>query len=275
MPEGHTIHRHAKQQRPLLVDRAIEASSPQGRFDTGAAMIDGRLLESIEPVGKHLFYHFADDAGIVHIHLGMYGKFRVAKRKDAAEPKPPRGAVRLRLVTDVACVDLNGPTACELLERPAYDTIKSRIGPDLLDPKADREAVWRRMAKSKAAIGAMLMDQSVVSGIGNIYRAELLYRAGIHPLTPAKALGRERFDTLWADAVSQLKIGVRIGKIVTTDPAEFGAKTHRQLTADRRFYVYRRDKCLRSGAKVERFTIAGRTCYACPAEQKRLDATRG
>ncbi|MEO0964153.1 MAG: DNA-formamidopyrimidine glycosylase family protein [Planctomycetota bacterium] len=275
MPEGHTIHRHAKQQRPLLVEHAIEASSPQGRFDTGAAMIDGRVLESIEPVGKHLFYHFADGAGIVHVHLGMYGKFRVAKLTNDKAPPEPRGAVRLRLVTDAACVDLNGPTACELLEVPAYDTIKARLGPDLLDPNADREVVWQRIAKSKAAIGAMLMDQSVVSGIGNIYRAELLYRAGIHPLTPAKALGRERFDALWADAVAQLKIGVRVGRIVTTEPSEFGVKTHRQLTADRRFYVYRRDKSLRSGQKVERLTIGGRTCYACPAEQERLDRARG
>lgn len=268
MPEGHTIHRHARQQRKLLEGHPLAAESPQGRFDEGARMIHGHALDTIEPVGKHLFYHFANDAGIVHVHLGMYGKFRVAKLKPDQPPPEPRGAVRLRLVSPVACVDLNGPTACELLERPAYDTLKARLGPDLLDPNADRDAVWQRLFKSKAALGALLMDQSVVSGIGNIYRAELLYRAGIHPTTPAKALTRAQFDALWADAVAQLKIGVRVGKIVTTDPAEFGVKNHRALTADRRFYVYRRDNCLRCGKKVEKLTIAGRTCYACPNEQK-------
>ncbi|MEM6332488.1 MAG: DNA-formamidopyrimidine glycosylase family protein [Planctomycetota bacterium] len=270
MPEGHTIHRHAKQQRKLLEDRPISATSPQGRFEAGASMIDGRVLERIEPLGKHLFYHFADGAGIVHVHLGMYGKFRVAKLKDGDEPKEPRGAVRLRMVSDAACIDLNGPTACELLEAPAYETIRQRIGPDLLDPKADRERVWARMSKSKATIGAMLMDQSVVSGIGNIYRCELLYRAGIHPLSEARALSREQFDALWDDAVAMLKIGVRVGKIVTTEPEEFGAKNHRALTADQRFYVYRRTKCLRDGKKVEKFTIANRNVFACPETQKRL-----
>jgi len=270
MPEGHTIHRHARQQRKLLQGHPLAAESPQGRFAQGARMIDGHALDRIEPVGKHIFYHFASGAGIVHVHLGMYGKFRVAKLNTDQPPPEPRGAVRLRLVSPAACVDLNGPTACELLEAPAYDTLKARLGPDLLDPNADRDAVWQRVARSRAALGALLMDQSVLSGIGNIYRAEILYRQSIHPATPAKSISRDQFDALWEDAVDQLKIGVRVGKIVTTDPDEFNVKNHRALTADRRCYVYRRDNCLRCGNKVEKLTLAGRTCYACPAEQKRL-----
>ena len=74
MPEGHTIHRIAKDHSPLLVGRPVAVSSPQGRFAADAALVDGVVLDRIEPYGKHLFYWWAN--GLVgHVHLGLFGKF--------------------------------------------------------------------------------------------------------------------------------------------------------------------------------------------------------
>jgi formamidopyrimidine-DNA glycosylase len=98
MPEGHTLHRLARQQTADLGGRVIRASSPQGRFVEGAARIDGRVLTRATAYGKHLFQHYAGLADVVHVHLGLYGKF-----VGGPQPAPePRGALRLRLETDEA-----------------------------------------------------------------------------------------------------------------------------------------------------------------------------
>ena len=107
MPEGHTIHRLARDHRPLLVDRPVAASSPQGRFATGAEMLTGRVVEAVEPYGKHLFYVFEGDV-LLHVHLGLYGSWVSGKQP----PPEPRGALRLRLTTEDHWLDLRGPTGC-------------------------------------------------------------------------------------------------------------------------------------------------------------------
>ena len=84
MPEGHTIHRAARDQRPMLAGKVLDVSSPQGRFLEGAARLDGRRCTAIDAYGKHLLYRF-DDLSL-HIHLGLFGRFRAVKRP-AAEPK--------------------------------------------------------------------------------------------------------------------------------------------------------------------------------------------
>jgi formamidopyrimidine-DNA glycosylase len=103
MPEGHTLHRLARQQTADLGGRVIRASSPQGRFVEGAARIDGRVLTRATAYGKHLFQHYAGLADVVHVHLGLYGKF-VGEPRIVLEQVFPvrRGALRLRLETDEA-----------------------------------------------------------------------------------------------------------------------------------------------------------------------------
>jgi endonuclease-8 len=110
VPEGHTIHRIARDHTPLLVGRPVGAASPQGRFAAGAALLDGRVMTRIEPYGKHLF-HWYEGGVILHVHLGLYGKWTVG----TGAPPAPRGALRLRLTTEEAWFDLRGPIACELL----------------------------------------------------------------------------------------------------------------------------------------------------------------
>ena len=267
MPEGHTIHRLARDHRPLLVGRAVSASSPQGRFATGAEMLTGRVVEAIEPYGKHLFYGFEGDV-LLHVHLGLYGSFTTG-----AGPAPtPRGALRLRLVVDGAeqpgWIDLRGPTACELFTPADRDAVVARLGPDPLRKDADASRAWGRVSRSRTAVGALLMDQSVLAGVGNVYRAELLYRAGLSPFRPGREVPQRVWDGLWDDVRVLLRAGVRAGHIVTTEREDRDRRTGPPRREDR-FYVYRRHglPCRRCGTEIRTEVMAARNLYWCPVCQ--------
>lgn len=263
MPEGHTIHRLARDHRPLLVGRPVSASSPQGRFATGAEMLTGRVVEGVEPYGKHLFYDFGSDV-LLHVHLGLYGKFAVG----SGPPPEPRGALRLRLVADDTWIDLRGPTACELFTPADRDAVLARLGPDPLRKDADPERAWRRISRSRTAIGALLMDQSVLAGVGNVYRAEVLYRAGLSPFRPGREVPERIWDGMWEDLKVLLRAGVRAGHIVTTEREDRGRRSGTARREDR-FYVYRRHglPCRRCGAEVRTELMVARNLFWCPVCQ--------
>ena len=126
MPEGHTIHRTARDHHRLFAGSQLAVSSPQGRFRLGARKLDGQVLASVEAYGKHLFYLW--ERAILHVHLGLYGKFR----QHRCPPPAPRGAVRLRVIGYERAFDLNGPTACEIISQKALDAVHNRLGPDPL-----------------------------------------------------------------------------------------------------------------------------------------------
>lgn len=225
-------------------------------------MLDGRVVLGTDAWGKHLFHRF-DDVWL-HIHLGLFGKFR----DGAGEPPAPVGALRLRLVTDEHWVDLRGPTACELLTAPERDAVLARLGPDPLRPRTDPSPATRRIARSRAPIGALLMDQKVVAGIGNVYRAELLYRHGVHPLLPGRELDPSTWAAMWDDLVTLMRAGVRSGRIVTTEPDDRERPHGRPRRSDAH-YVYRRTglPCRRCGTPVLSDTLVARTVYWCPVCQ--------
>ncbi|HSP39645.1 MAG TPA: DNA-formamidopyrimidine glycosylase family protein [Frankiaceae bacterium] len=266
MPEGHTIHRLARDQRKVLEGRPLQASSPQGRFAEGARLIDGKVLSRINPYGKHLFYAFDGLAEQLHVHLGLYGKFTTG-----TVPAPaPRGALRLRLASEDVWTDLRGPTACELLTPAEVRTVLDRLGPDPLRPRADLEPAWERISRSRVAVGALLMDQSVIAGIGNVYRAELLFRAGISPFRPGRDITRAEWEGLWVDLQVCMRAGVRAGRIVTTRPEDRSRRTGR-VTREESFYVYRRADlpCRLCGSPVRTEVMVGRNLYWCPVDQSR------
>jgi len=257
MPEGHTIHRAARKQREVLAGAPVQATSPQGRFADGAALIDGRVLRDIEAHGKHLLYRFDDDL-TMHVHLGLFGRFFTHR----AEVPEPRGAIRLRLVGRDAAVDLRGPTACELLEPDDELTLLARLGPDPLRPDADPDRAWHRISRSKREIGALVMDQSVMAGVGNVYRAEALHVLGIHPSREGRSLTRDEFDALWATVCRMLRDGERAGRIVTVSAADAGMPKSR-IPRGERTYVYRQRECRSCGAPVAMWDMAGRRAWAC------------
>ena len=186
MPEGHTLHRLAHDLDDAFAGTAPRASSPQGRFEDGAALLDGRAWRGASAWGKHLFVAFDGDL-VLHVHLGLYGKFHVHAGDYAATGAPdPVGQVRLRLLTADRLAELRGATACEVLTPAEAEAIQARLGPDPLRPLDelnDPERAWHRVHRSRTAIGPLIMDQAVLAGVGNVYRSEVLFR---HRLDPAK-----------------------------------------------------------------------------------------
>ncbi len=257
MPEGHTIHRLARDHTRAFAGHELRVSSPQGRFDQGARTLDGRRLESIDAHGKHLFYRW-EGARILHVHLGLYGKFRWRRA-----PFPdPRGAVRLRVLSDERGFDLNGPTACELLDESACAKITARLGQDPLRDDVDVEAAKQRILKSRGAIGRLLLDQSVIAGVGNVFRSEAMFLTGIHPERPGNALTEAEFDALWRSLTDMLRTGVRYNRIITTDPKVIG-KPRSRMSAAERLNIYKKETCPRCGAHVSSWELGARTVHAC------------
>lgn len=233
-------------------------SSPQGRF-TDAGRIDGRHFTRAQAWGKHLFHHYRDGP-IVHVHLGLYGTFT-----ESPVPMPaPRGQVRMRIVGAQFGTDLRGPTACDVVDEAQMAAILHRLGPDPLRADADPTAAWKRIALSRRAIGALLMDQSVLAGVGNVYRSELLFRHGIDPYRPGRSLERGEFDEMWADLVGLMKVGVRRGRIVVVRPEhDHGAPSYGPGRP--RTYVYRRtgEPCRLCGTTIRTAELEGRNLFWC------------
>jgi endonuclease VIII len=268
VPEGHTLHRLATALDTAFAGQHVRVSSPQGRFAESAALLDGRLLEGATAYGKHLFVDFDQDE-LVHVHLGLYGKFVVSRATD--EVPAPVGQVRMRLVSGATYADLRGATACELLVPAQRDLILDRLGPDPLRPDADPDLAWARIRKSRAPIGGLLMDQSVVAGIGNVYRAELLFRHRVDPYRPGSTLRVSTWRAMWADLVELMADGVRIGRIDTVR-AEHLTERERRSRAGRRSYVYKRtgEPCRVCGTAVRTAELQARNLYWCPRCQPRF-----
>lgn len=264
MPEGHTIHRLARLHRPLLVGETVTVSSPQGRFAGGAARLDGERVEAIDAVGKHLFYRWSG-ADILHIHLGLFGRFRTFRQ----EPPDPTDGTRLALRTDETTIYLAGPTACELLSVEERDAVVARLGPDPLRSDASFEAFDANLGRRTIPIGAALLDQKVIAGVGNVYRAEILFLAGIDPRRRARDLTDEERARVWALSRQELRRGEKAGRIVTVDPADVGARRRADLRAGDRLYVYKRDGdgCHRCETAIELTELANRKVWWCPSCQ--------
>lgn len=262
MPEGHTIHRLAKDLNRSLRPSPVQASSPQGPFATEARQLDGLALERAHAYGKHLFLDFTDGP-TVHIHLGLIGKLR---------PKEPgtgiEGAIRLRLESDDALWDLTGPMTCALIDPSDVADITAPLGPDPLRRGAKRQDFVDRLGRRSIPLSAALLDQSVIAGIGNVYRSEFCYLVGIKPSTPAKTVPVEAAEQIWDTAVDQLRLGVKLNRIVTRTPSEVGTTAGR-IDDDNRLYVYKRDgePCHRCGTEIRLTEIAKRKSWHCPTCQ--------
>ena len=360
MPEGHSVHRIARQFALHFVGKRITASSPQGRFAAGAEQIDGHEMIASRAVGKQLFLEFDNDR-FLRVHLGLYGAWdfagditadattasargrmgqtnqrgttvqegtavhgdstvhgvntvlgdstadapdaaqqtaglvtdaagedslasigapRVARLRMAEQerlesidsfPPEPVGAVRVRLLADDVVADLRGPTACEVLSPEQAQAALAKLGPDpLVDPgKKSEDRFTASVRKTATPIGLLLMDQSVVSGIGNVYRAELLFRARLNPHTRGKDVPEETVRALWKDWTKLLRIGVELGQMMTMDrlsPRRYNeALAHR----DSRHWVYHREgkPCRVCKTPIVMEMAAARKLYWCPVDQ--------
>ncbi|CAN5279526.1 formamidopyrimidine-DNA glycosylase [soil metagenome] len=295
MPEGHSVHRIARQFERHFEGVPVAVSSPQGRFAAGAARLDGHEIVSSTAVGKQMFLEF--DHGLwLRIHLGIYGawdfagdisgggegeastssigaprltRLRMSEQEQLAPdiesfPPEPIGAVRVRLLTDRVVADLRGPTACEVQTPEQVDASIAKLGPDplVVDATEGEERFVAVVAKKPTPIALLLMDQAVVSGIGNVYRAELLFRARLNPLTPGREVPAEVVRELWRDWTHLLNIGVETGRMYTMDDEESGE-------ARPEHWVYKRTgtPCLVCGTEIVMQELGGRKLYWCPVDQ--------
>ena len=299
MPEGHVIHRLAAELEHAFAGRRVLVSSPQGRFADAAALLDGTVVRAAEAYGKHLLIDFGstapelyEESGLgqaqpasvgmapeleegspgpfVHIHLGLIGKLRWTR------PGPVAGAetLRLRIETEDHAAELRGPQTCALIGPEEKTALLAGLGPDPLRPDADPDRGWQRVHRSGRSIASLLMDQRVAAGVGNIYRAEVLYRQRIHPDTPGRELTARAWRRIWADLVELMPYGVRHGRIDTVRPEHSPEATGRDPRVDRHggeVYVYRRagQPCLVCGREVSVREFEARNLYWCARCQRR------
>ena len=212
MPEGHTLHRLARDQQRLFGGTVVAASSPQGRFADGAAILDG---ESLRP-GRGL--RQAPAAA-----LPRRAARCCTSTSACTASSPPAAARRRPPAAPCACgwrTAAPGPT-CAAPSPASWSTpgemeeLFARLGPDPLRRRADPALACQRLARSRLPIAALLMDQKVLAGIGNVYRAELLYRHRLDPFRPGRSVAEALWADMWADLVTLMRAGVRSGRIVT------------------------------------------------------------
>ncbi|KUJ69318.1 DNA glycosylase [Streptomyces albus subsp. albus] len=264
MPEGHTLHRLAADHIERFGGRLVRATSPQGKFADGAALVDGQVLAGAEAHGKHLFLGFRE-LGWIHVHLGLFGKYTLG---DAPAP-PATDTVRLRLVGPEHYADLRGPTACRLITDAEKAAVHDRLGPDPLRPADDGEAAWARISRSRSSVAALLMDQKVIAGVGNVYRAEVLFRHGVDPYRTGRQLRRAEWEAIWADLMVLMRQGVADNRIDTVRPEHTPEAMGRPPRVDDHggeVYVYRRagQPCHICGAEIRTADLAARNLFWCP-----------
>ena len=313
MPEGHSVHRLARQFDDVFGGQVLAISSPQGRFAEAAKLIDGQRLESSHAHGKQLFLGFDNDL-IMRVHLGLYGAWsfggdehfsgassigaprRVGESEQGPDedqgpyngPPDPVGQVRARIVSAHGWADLRGPSACEVITEEQVLLARTKLGPDPLvgaagqfslskgrgtpdevaaDALAAKKEFITRLAKKKTPIGTALMDQSLLAGVGNIYRAETLFRCKIDPFMPCNELSKPRAAALWDDIVEIMNDGVRDGKIITTHTSDRNAPG--PLWPDNAYYTYQRQhqQCRICDAGIALMEVAARKLYWCPGCQ--------
>lgn len=267
MPEGHTLHRLALDLTQAFGDQVVSVTSPQGRFAESAALLDQTRMIEATAHGKHLFCEFDGDR-LLHIHLGLIGSLELGP------PSPPRGEVRARIATEQAVADLRGPQLCAVRTRTEVATRLSELGPDPLRADADPDLAWRRIRRSTRSIAALLMDQAILSGVGNVYRAEVLFRNRINPHRPGNKLTRRSWLGIWTDLVELMPQGVvdnRIDTVRSEHTPEAMDRPPRQDDHGGEVYVYRRAgmACLVCGSKVRTQLLAGRNLFWCARCQRR------
>ena len=321
MPEGHSVHRIARQFTRNFIGLKVAASSPQGRFAVGASELDGLRMLAAFAVGKQMFLEFEHDRWL-RVHLGLYGAWdfggkvlsaaayaaaqgaltldgdlvddagenslysigapRLARIRMSEEekvtvvagsfPADPVGAVRVRLLTAKTVADLRGPTACEVLDGTEVKAVMARLGPDPLvdDPQVGEDRFALKVLKKPTPIGLLLMDQSVVSGIGNVYRAELLFRNRLNPKTPGTLIPEELVRELWKDWSRLLIVGVELGQMMTMDGLDEDGYRAALVRRDYRHWVYHRTglPCRICRTPIAMELAATRKLYWCPSCQE-------
>lgn len=270
MPEGDTIFRAARTLHRALaghvVTRFETAYAPVARIHDDTP-VTGRTIEAVESHGKHLVMRFSGDLAL-RTHMRMHGSWHIYRPGERWQR--PRDAMRVLVATEAfVAVGFDVPDA-ELTRASELDAgALGKLGPDLLADDFDAaEALRRLRARGGATIADALLDQRALAGIGNEFKSEVLFEAGVDPLAPVASLADERLATLIAIARRQLTVNVRQG----STPRTSGRRTTGRMAPDEGVWVYGRGgrPCRRCGTPIAsaKRGESARLTYWCPTCQK-------
>jgi len=274
MPEGDTVFRAAQTLQKYMAGRSVtrfESVYPALTRIAQDHPVVGRTIQAVSARGKHLLMTFSGDL-ILRTHLRMNGSWHIYPA--GARWKRPARDMRVLVCTEDACaVGFNIPVA-ELLSTREVDRHRQLqlLGPDLLGERFDREEAVRRIrARGRDPIAEVLLDQRVIAGMGNVFKSEILFLAGLDPFTPVAALTDADLERIVDIALEQLAANV-MDRSQTLSPAQ-GRRTTRSLDPREKLWVYSRGgrACRRCGAAIQsrKTGLDARLTYWCPTCQSR------
>ena len=264
MAEGPTVLRWSRTLQGMAGRPFVRVDLPK-KYEARAKALVGESLREAEPRGKNLLLHLST-GDTLRCHAMMYGTWRFGEPGMKTD-KPDR-AIRLRLRTKRAeAIFYNGPVV-ELIPAGGLAThpVLSKLGPDLLSASFDRDEAWRRLRRDpRREVADALLDQENVAGIGNIYKSEALFLAGLDPRRPMKNVRRAEVERVFDAIIGPMLRGAETGRLEVRPGA---------LRAAGKTWVYgRRGRpCFRCGSKIERIlqgrpTGLQRSTYYCPTCQ--------
>jgi endonuclease-8 len=269
MPEGDTIYRAAAAMDRALAGRVVtrfECVYPAVMRIADDRAIIGRTIESVSARGKHLLVAFSGDL-VLRTHMRMNGSWHLY-RSGLKWQRPARDMRVLVEAGGVEAVGFNVPVAELLTGRDlARHPQLNALGPDLLAPAFDAADAARRMrARGREAVGDALLNQRVLAGVGNVFKSEILFLAGIDPFTPVAALSDADIERLIAISREQLAANV-LTRSQTLTPS-IGRRTTRSLDPNKKLWVYGRGGkfCRRCGTRIlaRKTGLDARLTYWCP-----------
>ena len=239
----------------ITVRKAKELDTPAGNLRQA---LRGRRLKATRRHGKHLLVELHDGPDLA-LHFGMTGRLQHFK-DPADDPKYDRVRFDFADGTHLAFDDRRQLGSIGLTADADAFFREQKLGPDALDPKLTEAAFTALFAAKKGNVKAALMDQSLVSGVGNIFSDEILFQAGIHPRADRKALGRAELARLYR----------ALRKVLKTAVARGGGSEEFAGAVPKSFLIPHRERgarCPRCGGAIETLKLSGRTAYFCPACQ--------
>ena len=262
MPEGDTIHRAATRLKSVMDGQIIEQAESSW-LGTNAKSLEGRTVQGVQARGKHLLF-VLDDERVIHSHMGMTGSWHIYRPGEKWQKPVHRAALSLNCPQ--VCVVCFTPKLLEILTGTAlrrHDYL-NRLGPDLLAGRSTEQEVLSRFRQANnAPIGLAVMNQTIVSGIGNVYKSEVLFNLRLHPLTEVRDLKDEQILDVVSKATEMMERNLGGGPRTTRFTLDGG-----------RYYVYGRSgkPCYTCGTAIQviRQGDAGRTTYFCPQCQESI-----
>lgn len=225
--------------------------------------VRSRSITGVDRRAKNVVIRLDGDR-LIAVNLGMTGRLLPFRRSPRGDDRPTHPAVRFRFASGGLLVfdDVRRFGTVECLTDDEWRERSARIGPEPLDPEFTAEDLATRLAASRSPVRSWLLDQRRIAGVGNIYAAEALFLAGVHPRRPARSLGAEEADALHRSIRDVLSRAIEAGGTTIRDYRDASGEEGRFAAS---LYVYGREgePCVRCGSAVERIVFGNRAAFFC------------